>query len=151
MINKVLCTGLYSRRLLEPQHGLLRRRTSSVAGNDRRVRLPDTHAKRYTKKFGAHAVFLAPLWYLLSTTEDWPPTTFALGITAVTRWWPPASASQRAELFWVTIGMWQGASRALWGLSICAFDCFIDSLGKFDSTNEYWKKLKALERTRRPG
>jgi len=26
--------------------------------------------------------FLASLWCLLSTTEDWPPTTYALNITA---------------------------------------------------------------------
>jgi hypothetical protein len=108
------------------------------------VQPPDTHAKRYTKKFGAHAVFLAPLWFLLRTTEDWPPTTFALNTTDVTRWWPPASASQRAEPVWVAFGKWQGSSRALWGLSICAFDFFIDSVGKFGSTAEYWKTLKAL-------
>jgi hypothetical protein len=67
-----------NKRFLEPQHGLLRQRTSSVAGNDRRVQPPDNHAKQYTKKLGAHA-------NLLNTTEDWPPTTFAFDITAVTR------------------------------------------------------------------
>jgi len=46
---------------------------------------------------------------------------FPLDITAVTRWWPPASASQSVEPVWVAIGMWQGASRALWGFSIWAF------------------------------
>ena len=61
MRNKVLCKGLQFQCLLEPQHGLLRQRTSSIAGNDRREQPPDTHAKRYTKKFGAHAVLLAPL------------------------------------------------------------------------------------------
>ena len=54
--------------------------------------------------------------------------------TAVTRWWPPVSASQRTEPVWVAIGIWQGASRALWGLFVCAFDCFIDSVGTFGST-----------------
>jgi hypothetical protein len=49
----------------------------------------------------------------------------------------PASASRRAEPIWVVIGIWQGASRALWGLSICAFDSFIVSVGKFGSTTEY--------------
>jgi hypothetical protein len=122
----------------------MRHRTSFIAGSDRRVQPPDTHAKRYTKKFGDHAVFLASLWCLLSTTEDWPPTTFALDITAVTRWWPPPSASQRAEPVWENFGIWQGASRALWGLSICAFGCFIYSVEKFGSTTEYWKNLKAL-------
>jgi hypothetical protein len=73
---------------LEPQHGLMRRRTSSFAGNNRRVQLPDTHTRRYTKKFGAYAVFFAPLWCLLSTTEDWPPTTFALDMNTARKLGP---------------------------------------------------------------
>jgi hypothetical protein len=83
------CVKAYGpRRFLEPQHGLLRQRTSSVTGNDRRVQPPNTHAKRYTKKSGTHTDFLASLWCLLSTSEYWTLTTYSLYITAVTRWWP---------------------------------------------------------------
>jgi len=33
-------------------------------------------------------------------------------------------------------GGWQGASRALWDLTVSAFDYLIDSAGKFSSTIE---------------
>jgi hypothetical protein len=61
MRNNALCKGLWTRNFLEPQHGLLRQRASSIAGSDRRVQPLNTQDKRYKKKFGAYAGFFASL------------------------------------------------------------------------------------------
>jgi hypothetical protein len=76
--------------------------------------------------------------------RNWPPSTSALDITAVTRCFTPAGRSKSSEPVWVAIGRYKRLAARFLGPFCLRHWHLIDSIGKFSSTTEYRITLKVL-------